>query len=274
MCLQSGFVWERNSVDPSDAIDQSRELARLAIDLLDNYAIPADPRTFTLGYAYFDGTNPELKTEVDHLIAANAFNRRSCGRLYEEIFGLDAEARAIRDASGMIEHTLGRVLETMNQAGKDVESYGKVLDDFNGKVGEESAGAGTDIRGAIESIMAETRKMAMQTTTLEKRFADSSDEIVELRRNLDEMRTAATTDALTGIANRKHFDIRIREYTDDCARNGEPLTLLMGDVDHFKNFNDEHGHQVGDMVLRLVARPWPNACAAATSWRVMAVKNS
>jgi diguanylate cyclase len=109
--------------------------------------------------------------------------------------------------------------------------------------------------------MAETRKMKLRSSALEKRFADSNDEIVELRRNLDEMRTAATTDALTGIANRKLFDIRIREYADDCARNGEPMTLLMGDVDHFKNFNDEHGHQVGDhghqvgdMVLRLVAR--------------------
>ena len=96
----------------------------------------------------------------------------------------------------------------------------------------------------------------MQTRSgeLERRFADTTDEIVELRRNLDEMRLAATTDSLTGIANRKHFDIRLREYADDCARNGEPLSLLMGDVDHFKAFNDDHGHQVGDMVLRLVAR--------------------
>jgi diguanylate cyclase len=243
-------------VDPSDTIDQSRELARLALGFLESHAIPADPRTFTLGYAYYDGTNTELKTEVDHLIAAGAFNRRSCGRLYEDIFGVDTEARAIRDASGMIEHTLSRVLETMNEAGKDVETYGKVLEDFNGKVGNDAAAlsADADIRGAIESIMAETRKMATRSSALEKRFADNSEEIVELRRDLDEMRTAATTDALTGIANRKHFDIRLLEYTEDCARNGEPLSLLMGDVDHFKTFNDGHGHQVGDMVLRLVAR--------------------
>lgn len=101
-------------MDTSDAIDQSREMARLVIDLLDGHAIPVDPHTFELGYVYFDGTNAELKTEVDHLIAANAFNRRSCGRLYEDMFGLDSEAGAIRDASGMIEHTLSRVLETMN----------------------------------------------------------------------------------------------------------------------------------------------------------------
>ncbi len=237
-------------MDPIDNIKQTRDLAQRAIAFLDGHELAADPRSYTLAYLYYAGTHPEVRTEIDHLIAANAFNRRSCGRLYETFFGLDAEARAIRDASGLIERTLGRVLEALDDAGKDVKSYGKVLEDFTGRV----SGGDTDLRSAIESILAETRKMEARSVDLERRFTDTTDEIVELRRNLDEMRLAATTDALTGIANRKMFDVRLKEYADDCARAGEPLTLLMADVDHYKAFNDEHGHPVGDMVLRLVAR--------------------
>ncbi len=237
-------------MDPIDNIRQTREFAQRAIAFLDGHDLAPDPRSYTLAYLYHAGTHPEVRTEIDHLIAANAFNRRSCGRLYETFFGLDAEARAIRDASGLIERTLGRVLEALDDAGKDVKSYGKVLEDFTGRV----SGSDTDLRSAIESILAETRKMEARSVELERRFTDTTDEIVELRRNLDEMRLAATTDALTGIANRKMFDIRLKEYADDCSRAGEPLTLLMADVDHFKAFNDEHGHPIGDMVLRLVAR--------------------
>jgi len=63
----------------------------------------------------------------------------------------------------------------------------------------------------------------------------------------------AGTDALTGLANRRTLDQRLRQEWDRAQRSGEPLALLMLDVDHFKAFNDRHGHQGGDNALRSVA---------------------
>jgi diguanylate cyclase len=62
------------------------------------------------------------------------------------------------------------------------------------------------------------------------------------------------TDALTGIPNRKFFDGRLKEATREAVRNKEPMSLLLCDIDHFKRFNDTYGHQIGDQVLKLVAR--------------------
>jgi diguanylate cyclase (GGDEF)-like protein len=62
------------------------------------------------------------------------------------------------------------------------------------------------------------------------------------------------TDALTGIANRRNFDEALARNWHRCARDGRPLSLLMIDVDHFKAYNDYHGHQKGDECLRRVAR--------------------
>jgi diguanylate cyclase len=62
------------------------------------------------------------------------------------------------------------------------------------------------------------------------------------------------TDALTGIPNRKSFETRLREAARDAMENDEPLCLLIADIDFFKRFNDTYGHQIGDQVLRLVAR--------------------
>ncbi|MCR4540799.1 sensor domain-containing diguanylate cyclase [Pseudomonas sp. 18.1.10] len=64
----------------------------------------------------------------------------------------------------------------------------------------------------------------------------------------------AATDALTGLANRRILDERLRLEWDRAQRSAEPLTLLMIDVDHFKAFNDRHGHHGGDEALRSVAQ--------------------
>jgi diguanylate cyclase (GGDEF)-like protein len=77
---------------------------------------------------------------------------------------------------------------------------------------------------------------------------------------LDEVRRNATTDALTGLANRRRLDESLARECAEAARTGEPLAVLMVDVDHFKQLNDRHGPQEGDRVLRLVAM----AIASAT----------
>jgi diguanylate cyclase (GGDEF)-like protein len=63
----------------------------------------------------------------------------------------------------------------------------------------------------------------------------------------------AATDALTGLANRRTLDERLRLEWDRAQRSTESLSVLMIDVDHFKAFNDRHGHQGGDEALRAVA---------------------
>ena len=69
-----------------------------------------------------------------------------------------------------------------------------------------------------------------------------------------ELERLATTDGLTGLHNRRAFDVRLREEFDRAARYGTPLSLLLLDIDHFKQYNDAFGHPEGDEVLRRVGR--------------------
>ena len=70
---------------------------------------------------------------------------------------------------------------------------------------------------------------------------------------LDQIRTLADMDALTGIANRRTFQQKLEEEVARSKRSGEPLTLMMLDIDRFKKLNDTHGHQAGDETLKKVA---------------------
>ena len=76
----------------------------------------------------------------------------------------------------------------------------------------------------------------------------------------DELRRAATTDDLTGLANRRHFDEYLAREWRRAGRAGDPMSLLMIDVDHFKLFNDHYGHPRGDVCLRQVAEVLAGAC--------------
>ncbi|ABA76403.1 sensor domain-containing diguanylate cyclase [Pseudomonas fluorescens] len=69
-----------------------------------------------------------------------------------------------------------------------------------------------------------------------------------------ELAQLAATDALTGVANRRMLDQSLRHEWFRAQRSGKPLSLLMIDADHFKAFNDRHGHQAGDQALRELAR--------------------
>jgi diguanylate cyclase (GGDEF)-like protein len=68
----------------------------------------------------------------------------------------------------------------------------------------------------------------------------------------DTLRDMAMLDPLTGLANRRQFDAILQVQASEAARKGSALSCLMLDVDHFKRFNDQHGHDAGDAVLRAV----------------------
>lgn len=82
-------------------------------------------------------------------------------------------------------------------------------------------------------------------------FAIDVTERIELAEKLEKL---ATTDGLTGVANRRRFDDHLATEAARAARNGEPLSLVLCDVDNFKRYNDLYGHPRGDGCLIAVAR--------------------
>ena len=71
---------------------------------------------------------------------------------------------------------------------------------------------------------------------------------------LDALCDLSSKDALTGLVNRRSFEMALAREVDRVARSGEPALLLMLDIDHFKAVNDKHGHAAGDLVIRAVAQ--------------------
>jgi diguanylate cyclase (GGDEF)-like protein len=134
----------------------------------------------------------------------------------------------------------GTVDSDMDRHSTRVAEISSLLEEYTGD-------DATAVLGAAAQLI-DANKQLQQDLTKAK------EEVEIQRRQLDSYMTEARTDALTGLANRRAFDQELNRRFAQWRDHGIPLSVALVDVDHFKDFNDQHGHQVGDDVLSEVAR--------------------
>ncbi len=235
----------------SDSLEQAEEYSAAAMSLLEKYGIPKTPANFIVWYCYVSEKFPDLKRTIDVLISnEREFNVRVNDELHTKYFSFQKESDRLNTAAKKFEDMMAQIAGHMGESTEGAERYGEALQNFTGGL---QAGS-PDMKNLVSEIMKETKAMKETNDKLETELTQSSEEIKQLKADLINMRKEAMTDALTGIANRKLFDSALREEVGLAMEKGHDLCLLMTDIDFFKKFNDTHGHQMGDQVLKLVAR--------------------
>jgi diguanylate cyclase len=236
-----------------DTFAKALETAKTALAVMAENGIPPTPRNYAVWYAHVGRAAPELSRALDAMIAAQEpFTSERNDELFVRFIAAEAQATSMAEVGRRLHKSIGKVLETLTKASGDTKAYGDRLDAVSAELDSEH---GIErLRDIIDGLAAETQRVASQNQTLEIQLVKSSSEIADLRRSLAVVQHEAMTDSLTGIHNRKFFDIRLSEAVREAQESGEELTLLVIDIDHFKRFNDTWGHQLGDQVLRLVAR--------------------
>ncbi|MBI1206397.1 MAG: diguanylate cyclase [Azospirillum sp.] len=236
-----------------DGLDRATELAHQAFSRMSGMQLPPHPDNFTLWYMYYSGELPDLVRTVDFMTRDGLpFTAKRCDELFRRFFSVDSETQAIREAGERTQRLLSKVVDLLQGLGKDSGHYGRTLDDFKSELEEPLTV--DQLRALVTAVAAETKVVAEQHQRLQGHISDTSTQLAELRASLQTARREALTDSLTGIGNRKAFDFALNEAVAAAIPENQPLSLMMIDIDHFKKFNDAHGHLVGDHVLRLVAR--------------------
>jgi len=110
-----------------------------------------------------------------------------------------------------------------------------------------------DVRAIIDALTQATRSLAEKNARLQTQLQAMSEEIAQIRREIVDLRTESQTDPLTGLGNRRFFVSALERAIVECRATGEPLTLLIADVDGIKAINQNYGNIVGDRVLRFIA---------------------
>jgi diguanylate cyclase len=157
---------------------------------------------------------------------------------------LNGELLTAGDALSKELDTVSRAIESARESS---EAYGEQLANASQSLDESAPPA---IKAMVENLTNATQRVQRENQTLEHRLADTTAEVTRLREHLETVRREAMTDGLTNLANRKAFDEALERAVQAADTSGEPLTLAVLDIDHFKNFNDTWGHQTGDQVIR------------------------
>jgi len=132
----------------------------------------------------------------------------------------------------------------------DVGEHNTLVSDISDELGAITEGSA----GSEEAVAEAVAKILTANEKLQSRLADAEQKIQTQEKEILTRQSEALTDSLTKLANRRAFDNALNENIDSFNNQHKPFSLLIFDVDHFKNFNDTHGHQAGDEVLRCVGR--------------------
>lgn len=229
----------------------TESIADMALAKMKEQEIPANPNNFSVWYHYFANSYPDLKRTIDVLLDnKQVFDEFQCADLYERYFTMNSENSLMISASSKMGGILDQAVKFLNEAGDGAQDFGSALADATGGLNETMSN--NEVRGIVKGIVEATQQMEARTRRLEVKLAESSAEVSQLHEEIKITRHEASTDGLTGLANRKLFDFAIREAAAKAMEDGDELCLLMVDIDFFKKFNDRYGHQTGDQVLKLL----------------------
>jgi diguanylate cyclase len=243
------------TIQADGMLEDSKEFAlarcRDSIESLTRHGLAPTPHHYAIWYAYHARRNAALSRTLD-IMASNgrAMDERLMAELYERFFSTEAEGRTLREAARRVQETLHEMTGLLAGAGTDAARYSATLDE----AAVEVQSGQSDLSELVARLVAETRALAARNERLGRRLEDSAKQMGTLEKQLEEARREATIDGLTGLMNRRAFDETIRAMAGAAMNSGDPLALLVLDIDHFKAFNDTWGHAVGDAVLQLVAR--------------------
>jgi diguanylate cyclase len=237
--------------EPLDDMDveYAATIADSAIRSMAKQLVPATPNNFSVWFSYAMGAAPALRKTIDILIGSKRkFDASVNHDLYLTYINPQPDA-ALADFSDQLHGVVTTARQFLTTAIADnrvqMAALGEASTEFQ---------ASHDPRPIIEKLLAELSRATARASTLEKNFAASSQELDTIRNSLKEAEARSNTDALTGLANRRLLDDFLRSAQIVAMETGEPLSAFLIDIDHFKTFNDSYGHQIGDQVLRLVAK--------------------
>ena len=232
---------------------QTLRCAAAAVRAMERLEITPHPRNFTLWYAYHSGVHPDLTTTIDQLIdTGRPLTEQRNEVLYERYFGSVQFVKSIEHTDQEVGELLERTRADLETAGSDAQAFGDAITAMTDTV--ESAEGAEELQSLIKGIIEECRLMDHRNQAIEEKLEHSSKRIGSLHERLDAVKKETLTDGLTKLPNRRAFDAQLDEESRQAEELDEPLSLLMMDIDHFKRFNDTYGHQIGDQVIKLVAR--------------------
>ncbi|MCP5389794.1 MAG: diguanylate cyclase [Novosphingobium sp.] len=247
----AGDAKERGDAHPdgSEAKAARRDLVAQIGDFLLDHDLEITPANLATAHAGLSGSNPH--------VAERLARRQFSGEQIDQQW-LDGLSRTDGDTQELkrdIEALMDRLECSVSDFSRVTHSARAATGEYRSEFGRHMAEVERVDTGASGQLLLQlSRAMLQSMHKIEDAMTRSHDETAALRDKLAEARREAESDYLTGLPNRRAFERRLDQAFAAATQRGTPLCVAFCDVDHFKQINDNFGHDTGDRVLQAIAR--------------------
>ncbi len=231
----------------SDTWDSAIE----AIEMMRRHEILPRYGNYAVFIEYINKSNIELVNEFNDFIAANKrITDEFCSDMYDKHIDR-ASSDKIINAGDDLAKEMSQIISDISNVGESTKTYNKKLTRAKTKLnnGKDI----NDLKEVVEDLTEATEKMGTNSRELEVKLTKTTREIEALRHELEIAKSEAYKDALTGLSNRKAFNSFLEAQVTIANKEAMPLSMIISDIDNFKQINDTWGHLTGDQVITFVA---------------------
>jgi diguanylate cyclase len=233
----------------TESQEETAKYVRIILPLMTKHGIPITPRNYTTWYYYVSGRNRGLKEAIDSITEKNEpYTEETNEEIYQR-FVIEKEENTLNGIREKLQQTLLTVFGELKELSGQTQEYESTALSSVEKLSEDMSVR--DIRNILDEVIVATKEIRKSGDSAQQRLKETTKTLQVLQKEFEHAKSELLQDFLTGVMNRKGFDETLAKLTSKSTGN---LCLLIIDIDHFKKFNDTHGHIVGDEVLKFVAK--------------------
>ncbi|MGB0496233.1 MAG: GGDEF domain-containing protein [Kangiellaceae bacterium] len=217
------------------------------VPLMRSNGIPLTPENYSLWYTYSNRSIQGLNKAIDENLKKGVeFTKRINASLYKR-FIEPQEGDQISGFQTATKELIEKLLSELKHVSGDSEDFVTSMENCEKQLLDSpDVNQLTEIVG---QVIEKTRTINDKNRGLVESIKSMEKEVDSLRSGVASLTEQAQTDQLTKLANRRGFDERYKVLEQNYEEHEQEFSLLLIDIDHFKQFNDTHGHAIGDKVL-------------------------
>lgn len=239
-------------MDDKKSLEEIHNYVRLALPLMSKHNIPVTPKNYAVWYEYVSGINNELCLTIDKMLEKQEVFSDEQNEILYTRFCAEKDENELRKLKEDLQQVLVSVLSEVSDLSGQTEKYASLVSKSVDELSEEASAE--KIKNVVSEIIVETKAIGSFGKSLQDKLKETTEELETLQKEFEQAKTASLVDFLTGVANRKAFDDTLAKCASEASTDKSDLCLLLIDIDHFKKFNDDYGHIVGDEVLKFVTK--------------------
>ncbi len=233
-------------------LNTTQNYVRLAIPLMTKHSIPITPENYAVWYQYVSGVNSQLNQTIDAICTEGKLFTEETNEILHRQFCQDGDENELKKLRDDLRQILITILSQVADLTGQTQRYEQFIASSIDMLTEDASVE--DVKKVITDLIRETKNIGKCGKSIQHELKETTRALEVLREEFEQVKMESLVDFLTGVPNRKDFSQKLNASMAESLPVNGALSLLLIDIDHFKQFNDKFGHLIGDEVLRFVAK--------------------